>query len=1242
MDKNACQIATFYSKPLSRAKSLDEYNLYKAAIEWDLADPILIQSREDLKSEPKWRGRLEPYHHQIKNLITFCRRLPITLLADDVGLGKTISAGLIISELMARRKISKTLIVCPKLLIPQWKEELSIKFGIQAEEIIGSELKTFKLLNSSDAIITTYNSARLYFDSLAEMGFEMLILDEAHKLRNLYSVESPPKVAKTFYEALKNRIFKYVLMLTATPIQNRLWDIYSLIELLVAARGHENPLGTEKIFERKFMDDNSKKVPCLKSEMRDEFRSIVYGYLSRVRRIDAKLQFPIREVKLHETLPSLEEIELFKIVLETVQNLGKFVQISLLQAICSSPEALIKQLENMEAKGTISTFVVPSVKEISRKINIPAKLNGLWALIKQIKEKNPENWRIIIFTRRRETQFAIHKFLEEKQIKTGLINGDSASRNQETISEFKQSSPKVHVIISTDAGAEGVNLQEANILVNYDLPWNPMIVEQRIGRIQRLASNHSTVCIFNLILKNTFEEIIVGRLMEKLQMASEAIGDLESLLIETDEKNEKSSGESFEEKIRQLVMASISGKNVEEEIYLTTKSISDAKTELEREKSNIDEIFGSPEEFDSYEPLCLNLPVSNKSMTIKDFVVTTFKYCNTPLHLDQYGNFSFKKGEKTNLIYFDSGKEHFVKGDGKIIYMPGTTAFNSLVGEITKNALHQVNDLDNDPIEKAKKLAENWVNHFGGFFKTCEVVTIQRYFNGNVLLRTRIYTTYDNYERLIEASCSTDAADYSTSLKEDIAPLSEIIKDPTQLRLSVDYLKTIAMKDEGIAKFYSFYQERLAEELKKSGNNEFKRKKLEDDLTPRIEIAIVGALGTLQRKLQLEVIYGVDSELNYKSFITVIPSSNEIINQPSMEKCSIPDKILPYDCLEKCEISEKLALKHLLCRSEISNRLALPQYIRTCHLTHKKVLLDETEKSDATGQLIASTMLKTSEISGKRAEPEFFDQCEFTHCNALKTELAISQISGKHYRIDQQMCSAVSGKTGHSQEFIICTETSKPLLLSEAEQDEITGKLVMPGLLERCEITGKKVLARELEKSTITGKKALKKFFVSSSLSSAHFPEQEGIQSLSGNFCTPLESRKCLWSGQQCHPEDLRICHLTQIEVHFKYIEPRGHSFSAVLVNLLSGTNRKKDNLQLWPMIIAKAVDSLHTKNIKISFAELSPNGECLAVCLEIQTWMRLKKQYAGLFYSIPDETIVGRIVLVNRSNTGWKVVSRS
>jgi SNF2 family DNA or RNA helicase len=206
--------SSFRVKSLRRAPDSRAYDLYRAALEWDLVEPILIRDRDDLKSEYRWRERIEPFDHQVANLVTFCRRLPVALFADDVGLGKTISAGLVASELMSRGRVSKILIVCPKLLMPQWKEELEEKFSIPAKVLTGKDLVDAECPDSG-AIITTYNSARLYLDALEISGFDMLVLDEAHKLRNLYGTDSPPQVAVRFRKALANRVFKYVLMLSS-------------------------------------------------------------------------------------------------------------------------------------------------------------------------------------------------------------------------------------------------------------------------------------------------------------------------------------------------------------------------------------------------------------------------------------------------------------------------------------------------------------------------------------------------------------------------------------------------------------------------------------------------------------------------------------------------------------------------------------------------------------------------------------------------------------------------------------------------------------------------------------------------------------------------------------------------------------------------------------------------------------------------------------------------------------------
>lgn len=275
------------------ARDAEQFALHMAALEWSLHAPITIRTEADIQSARTWADRVKPYRHQIQNLMTFCRRAPVALLADDVGLGKTISAGLILSELMARRKVSRVLVVAPSLLLPQWREELYEKFNIAALEATGASLA--KSLDSSvPVVISTYQSVRSTLDKIRAANFDMIILDEAHKLRNLHGTSSPPLFAQAVRQALADRVFKYALMLTATPIQNRLWDLYSLVDLLTAAKGHANPLGSPEVFRVRFVGDA--RGVQLKQGRKEEFRRILSSYIVRTRRCDASLLFPTRKV----------------------------------------------------------------------------------------------------------------------------------------------------------------------------------------------------------------------------------------------------------------------------------------------------------------------------------------------------------------------------------------------------------------------------------------------------------------------------------------------------------------------------------------------------------------------------------------------------------------------------------------------------------------------------------------------------------------------------------------------------------------------------------------------------------------------------------------------------------------------------------------------------------------------------------------------------------------------------------
>lgn len=1217
----------FQTKVLRKNLVPDEYKLYRAALEWDLTDPIVIETRKDLKSEKRWREHLEPYHHQVTNLITFCRRLPVTLLADDVGLGKTISAGLVASELIARARVSRILIVCPKLLGPQWKDELQGKFDISAEIATGQELIDAEPAGVG-AVITTYASARLHLDKLPKDRFQMLVLDEAHKLRNLYGVDPPPQVAVRFRKALEERRFRYVLMLTATPIHNRLWDLYSLVDLLTVARGHENPFGSEGMFARKFIADTRQTARQLKPEAREEFRSVVYGYMSRVRRGDAKLYFPDRVVRLHRVDPTAEELELIRVIAKPIQKLNRLAQISILQALTSSPHALMAQLTNMARNGTVPQDLAAAVCSIVGRMKTSGKLKGLGTLIDQLTRKNAERWRMVVFTGRIETQTTIQAFLEQRGLKVGIINGSSGQRNQDTIKRFRRNPPDCHVIVSTEAGSEGVNLQVANVLVNYDLPWNPMIVEQRIGRIQRLASEHASVSILNIILKDTFEEYIVGRLMEKLQMAAHAIGDIESLLEASGIDDED--GEDFDDKILRLVLAALAGKDVERATRQAEESIVEAKAKLEAEEANIDAMLGSMEGAEYVGPRAPKLPPVVRSMDPREFTLAALKSLGADVTSQEDGRYLVEENGGREWIRFDE-KE----GERRsTLYAPGSAAFSRLVSKMIATGVHGVEDADNDPARQADEIALGWIGSFGATPVGTKVDGVRRCFVGKALVRVRATVAHDSYERLVEVACAP-GEHRAHAVRSGLYKLTDVIENAQHLGIDTERVADAAARDPGIAEFSRFYIERRAQEVKAAAGDDRKRKKLEDDFTPRLELTVVAIEGKMHREVTTEAQYRFGDTPPYASRLIVVPRTGERLSAPELGRCESTGQSAPKECLGHCDMTGAVVLRHLLVPSELSARRALAEHTLRCSLSGKNILMDEAELSAVTGNPVARSLLKTCPLTGKRAEPEHFGCCEFTGAEVLNSELGASDVSGKRYRIDQQLRSAVSDKAGHKEEFLFCHETRQPVMPQEAEQCEVTKKSVRKGVLEKCVLTGKAVLPSELERCAVSDRRVLKTMLVTSSVSGARLQRRLAVRSVAGKFCAFVEAKMCMWSGRRTHPDDLRICGLTGIPFHIEFAAPGDKPHLQPLGDLLHGVRRTTDAPDRWDDIASKASTALRGR-CRVETAHVSPDKRHLAICSEVRTLLGLRVQQAGMLYSVEDGSIVGRIAMGKRTAKGW------
>ena len=220
---------------------------------------------------------------------------------------------------------------------------------------------------------------------------------------------------------------------------------------------------------------------------------------------------------------------------------------------------------------------------------------------------------------------------------------------------------------------------------------------------------------------------------------------------------------------------------------------------------------------------------------------------------------------------------------------------------------------------------------------------------------------------------------------------------------------------------------------------------------------------------------------------------------------------------------------------------------------------------------------------------------------------------------------------------MLCCETRQVLTHAEGEQCETTGSYVRPGILERCEVTQKRVLPSELARCAVTGKRVLKRLLVTSTVSGARILEDVAVPSAAGGYCAPAETQPCFWSGRQVHPDDLRVCGLTGLPVHFEFIVTQTDPRLKPLVDLLDGTRRTEDATEVWATVAAKATSALASWwPCRVEAAVLSPDRRHLAVCARVGAWLGLREYHAGLVFSVDDRSIVGRVAHGRRAAGRW------
>ena len=570
----------------ARAQDLGDLTAVRPTVEQILhavSAAKLLDALEDNLLLAPIQSSVVPLPHQLYALNRAMSRDRIRyLLADEVGLGKTIEAGLILRELKLRGMVRRVLVVAPKGLVRQWQAEMRLHFGEHFRFIEASELAAFRqwrdngdlsasggddnlwrmyeqVIVSLDSVkpiegrrgwsleqLATYNRER--FEDLISAGWDLVIIDEAHRLGG-----STEQVARYKLGAALAEAAPYLLLLSATPHQGKTDQFMRLMQLLDReAFPSEASIDRDRV--RPFVIRTEKRAaidaegqPLFKprstrlhpvawqerhAAQRRLYEAVTdyvrHGYnqaMAAKQRHIGFLMILMQRLVTSSTAAIRATLEKRQAVLEAPQ-----AQASLFEAVDPDEWAeldgqsqldIAVQASGWEREKSEVEMLLDLARETERQ-GTDAKAEALLELIYKLQqEENDPQLKVLVFTEFVPTQAMLAEFLESRGFSVALLNGgmdlDARTRAQQAFSR------DVRILISTDAGGEGLNLQFCHVIVNFDMPWNPMRLEQRIGRVDRIGQPH-VVRAINFVLEDTVEHRVREVLEEKLAVIAQEFG----------------------------------------------------------------------------------------------------------------------------------------------------------------------------------------------------------------------------------------------------------------------------------------------------------------------------------------------------------------------------------------------------------------------------------------------------------------------------------------------------------------------------------------------------------------------------------------------------------------------------------------------------------------------------------------------------------------------------------------------
>jgi SNF2 family DNA or RNA helicase len=620
-----------------------------------------------------YASRTEFQVHQFKPvrkfLDTFKQRL---LLADEVGLGKTIEAGIIITELSARLgELPRVLIVCPSMLTTKWETEMRRRFGLDFSILKRTDLNRFldryaeygKVEKIKGIVsLQTIRTSRM-IRNLREINphFDIAIVDEAHYMKN------PETLSSELGEVL-SELSDSMLFLTATPLQLGTPDLFNLLSLLIpeefsdVALFHniiepneyinnalrrlydpgaaldllkkvESTSQRERFIQNPFYQEAIELVSSSKTLTRDqairlqklliELNCLSYVF-TRTKKRDVAIQFPTREARVIRVQFTPEEMEFYNAVTDFVSQrfttkyrTSKGISFAVImpqRQIASCIQAMKENLDNIVRKkvikapsedngdvidssvdedipwkleaGEIASF--QRLKRIANKIgSVDTKFSKFLEALDKLEDEDPSA-KILVFAFFKPTLEYLRRKLENTRYngRVALIHGDIPTNDRQRIIKKFREPDKIKILLSSEVGGEGLDFEFCNVIFNYDLPWNPMRVEQRIGRLDRYGQRHEKILIYNFSMVGTIDDAILTRLYQRINIFERYIGDLDAIL-----------GEQITELTKEMFNTELTYEQKVEKVDKTAENIAGKQKELEEFEEQCQKFIGQDEYF---------------------------------------------------------------------------------------------------------------------------------------------------------------------------------------------------------------------------------------------------------------------------------------------------------------------------------------------------------------------------------------------------------------------------------------------------------------------------------------------------------------------------------------------------------------------------------------------------------------------------------------------------------------------